>query len=89
MKRLIFCGIVLISLFVFGCSDCPSEEKTEEKTYKTFTGENGQKFGAFMFPEGATNIKKVGPYWYEFTYEGKRFLYKKNYHNSALTELRE
>ncbi len=26
MKRLIFCGIVLMSLFVFGCSDSPHAE---------------------------------------------------------------
>ena len=40
-------------------------------------------------PELAINVKNVGNGWYEFTYEGKRFLYYKSGHNSTVTQIYE
>lgn len=87
MKKIIFCGIVvmLLSCCFIGCKKVsPDDHSGHRPSPKKTT----PAVEAWRLPYGATNVKVVGQYWYEFDYDGKRFLYSFRT-SGGITELRE
>ena len=92
MKRILL--VIFLSLCFMGCSkSCPNpdahgHENNTKKIAKTEKAKaRNLKRWVNSCPEGAYDIKPIGSYWCEFTYNEKRFLAYQCLHNFGVTEL--